>query len=64
MPFSSYRQQRFMFWKHPKIARRWAHKYGTKKKPKGYRPRNSRKSGVASKTDPVALKAIKRIIGR
>jgi len=38
MPFESYRQQRYMFMKHPKIAKKWAKKYGTKKKPKGYKP--------------------------
>ena len=37
MPFKSYKQQRFMFWKHPRIARRWARVYGTLRKPKGYR---------------------------
>jgi hypothetical protein len=30
MPFRSAKQRRFMFKNHPKIARRWAHKYGTK----------------------------------
>jgi len=28
-----------MFAKHPRIAKRWAKKYGGIKKPKGYRPR-------------------------
>jgi hypothetical protein len=39
MPFKSAKQRRYMFAKHPKIARRWAKKYGTKvrgrKKKKG-----------------------------
>lgn len=35
MPFSSYKQQAYMFMKHPEIAKRWVKKYGTKKKPKG-----------------------------
>lgn len=28
MPFKSAKQERFMFAKHPKIAKRWVHKYG------------------------------------
>lgn len=32
MPFRSGKQRRFMFAKHPKIAKRWAKKYGTKPK--------------------------------
>lgn len=43
MPFRSYRQQKYMFAKHPKIAKRWADKYGTKRKPRNYRP--GRKKG-------------------
>lgn len=30
MPFRSAKQRRYMFAKHPKIARRWARKYGAK----------------------------------
>lgn len=30
MPFKSAKQRRFMFAKHPKIAKRWARKYGAK----------------------------------
>ena len=30
MPFRSKRQRRYMFARHPKIAKRWAKKYGTK----------------------------------
>jgi len=41
MPFRSYRQQAYMFMHHPKIAERWAHKYGTLKKPKGYKSKRS-----------------------
>ncbi len=37
MPFKSFRQQHYMFKFHPEIAKRWAKKYGTKKKPKGYK---------------------------
>ena len=29
MPFASEAQRRFLFAKHPDIAKRWAHKYGT-----------------------------------
>jgi len=32
MPFKSTKQQRYMFAKHPKIAEKWAKKYGTIKK--------------------------------
>lgn len=34
MPFKSYKQQKYLFWKEPKIAKRWANKYGALKKPK------------------------------
>ena len=30
MPFKSEQQRKFMFAKHPAIAKRWAHKYGSK----------------------------------
>lgn len=30
MPFRSVKQRKFMFGKHPKIARRWTKKYGGK----------------------------------
>jgi hypothetical protein len=30
MPFRSEKQRKFMWAKHPKIARKWAHKYGSK----------------------------------
>jgi len=29
MPFRSAKQRRFMWMKHPKIARRWTEKYGS-----------------------------------
>lgn len=29
MPFKSAKQERFMWAKHPSIARRWTHKYGS-----------------------------------
>jgi len=32
MPFKSYKQQQYMFIHHPKIAKKWAKKYGTLKK--------------------------------
>lgn len=36
MPFKSEKQRRFMWKKHPKIAKRWAKKYGSKaRKSKG-----------------------------
>ena len=31
MPFKSESQRRFLFKKHPEIAKKWAHKYGTPK---------------------------------
>lgn len=34
MPFRSAKQRRFLFARHPKIAKRWAKKYGTKIRPK------------------------------
>jgi len=30
MPFKSVKQRKFMYAKHPTIAKRWAKKYGTK----------------------------------
>lgn len=33
-PFRSEKQRRYMWLKHPKIAKRWAHKYGSKPRPK------------------------------
>jgi len=30
MPFRSTKQRRFMWWKHPEIARRWTNEYGSK----------------------------------
>lgn len=29
MPFKSLKQQKYLFMKHPKIAKKWASKYGT-----------------------------------
>jgi len=46
MPFKSYKQQRYMFLKHPEIAKRWADKYGTKEKPKGYKPSKKIKKSI------------------
>ena len=34
MPFRSKAQRKYLYAKHPKIAKRWAKKYGTKIKPK------------------------------
>lgn len=34
MPFHSEKQRRYMWMKHPKIARRWTKKYGSKIRPK------------------------------
>jgi hypothetical protein len=35
MPFKSTKQRRYMYAKHPKIAKRWAKKYGSKVRKKG-----------------------------
>lgn len=38
MPFKSVKQRKYLWWKHPEIARRWTKKYGSKirkKKRKG-----------------------------
>jgi len=43
MPFKSEAQRRYMFMKHPEIAEKWAHKYGT---PKNL-PYHKKKSHVA-----------------
>lgn len=40
MPFRSAKQRRFMFAKHPRIARRWAARYGTK--PRGKKKRSGK----------------------
>jgi hypothetical protein len=41
MPFRSKKQRRFMYAKHPEIAKRWTKKYGSKivKKKKGKKRR-------------------------
>jgi hypothetical protein len=39
MPFKSVKQRKFMYAKHPEIAKRWTKKYGSKvvgKKDKGF----------------------------
>jgi hypothetical protein len=33
MPFRSERQRRFMWARHPEIAKRWTEKYGSKPRP-------------------------------
>jgi len=34
MPFKSERQRRYLWAKHPEVARSWTKKYGSKPKPK------------------------------
>jgi len=34
MPFKSEAQRRYLWWKHPSIAKRWTKKYGSKVKKK------------------------------
>jgi hypothetical protein len=41
MPFRSEKQRRYLWMHHPDIARRWAHKYGSK--PVKSKKRTSRK---------------------
>ena len=41
-PFKSAKQQRYMFWKHPKIAKRWVAKYGSYKQ---YQHKKYKKKG-------------------
>lgn len=36
MPFKSESQRRYMWKNHPKIAKKWAHKYDSKPKNKSY----------------------------
>ncbi len=43
MPFKSKAQMRFMFARHPKIAKRWAKKYGVSKKLPQHVKRKKRK---------------------
>jgi hypothetical protein len=44
MPFRSEKQRRYMFMRHPDIAHRWAHEYGSKPQPKRSK-RSQRKGG-------------------
>ena len=39
MPFRSAKQRRYMYAKHPEIAKRWTKKYGSKPRPKKKRKR-------------------------
>jgi len=45
VPFRSAKQRRFMFAKHPGIAKRWAKKYGTKPRGKKKKGKSRRKRG-------------------
>ena len=42
MPFKSYKQQKYLFAKEPALAKKWAKKYGSLKKPKGGKERTRR----------------------
>lgn len=54
MPFKSEAQRRFLWAKHPDIARRWADKYGGKVATNEYRPRKgTRYSATRSQGDYV-----------
>lgn len=44
MPFRSVRQRRFLFANHPEIARKWAHKYGTRPRRKTGKMRYPRRT--------------------
>lgn len=37
MPFRSAKQRRFMYKRHPKIAKRWSKRYGSRVRKKGRR---------------------------
>jgi hypothetical protein len=32
MPFKSAKQRRYLWWKHPRLAKRWSKKYGSKER--------------------------------
>lgn len=45
MPFRSEQQRRYMWARHPEVARRWTKKYGSKIQPKKGGGRRRRKGG-------------------
>jgi len=47
MPFQSEAQRRYLWLKHPEVAKRWAHKYGTPKHLPEHK--NSKLASAASK---------------
>ena len=49
MPFKSEKQRRFMWAKHPEIARKWSEKYGSKAKTSKKKKRGFRKDGSDGK---------------
>lgn len=42
MPFKSEKQRRFLWAKHPEIAREWTEKYGSKPRPKKAKQKRKR----------------------
>jgi hypothetical protein len=55
MPFRSEAQRRYMWLKHPEIAKRWTHKYGSKIRKKGKEP-----SQGAMKAAPALMRLMMR----
>jgi hypothetical protein len=57
MPFKSKAQMRFMFARHPEIAKRWTKEYGTPKKlPEHVLEKASKKGGRIGRRAKLALK--------
>lgn len=46
-PFRSEKQRRYLWLKHPKIARRWTKKYGSKPKPEHSPVKMKKREGTA-----------------
>ena len=43
MPFRSVKQRRYLWWKHPKLARKWTKRYGSKPRPLKKKKRKRRR---------------------
>jgi hypothetical protein len=49
MPFKSERQRRFLWMKHPDLARKWAHETGSSPTPRKKRTRKRHDPGTSKK---------------
>jgi hypothetical protein len=49
MPFKSEKQRRFLWLKHPEIARKWAHETGSDTKPRKKRAKKRHDPGTSTK---------------